>query len=331
MSDKIFGDLEIFGVVTVGSRTDGVSGAYTLPFKKGDNGTILGIAPAPSSTGLSGTMPQWLSPTSAPFNLVTASTLNTLVNSTSAATLCAANTFTLDHISDITVGISGQNGIQVASLGHNQFIISLYTPLSASLSVSPNTLEIGQSITACALNWSYNKSVVSQSLDNGIGSLPILQRAYNFTTVTPITTNRSFTVTGNDGTQNANSTATIGFYKRRFWGTIPAVSGGLPSNAQILAASSELSSGRGKSITFDCSTPSGGNFFWYCFPTSYGLSSVTVNNLSFTDWYSPSTPGVGSVSPATITVTNAYGHAETYYIYRVFNVQFGSSIPVVFG
>lgn len=331
MSDKIFGDLEIFGVVTVGSRTDGVSGNYTLPFKKGNEGTILGIAAAPSSTGLSGTMPQWLSPTDEPFNLVTASTLNTLVNSTSAATLCAANTFTLDHLSNIDVGISGQNGIQVSVVGTNQFIISLYTALSASLSVSPNTLEIGQSITACVLNWSYNKSVVSQSLDNGIGSLPIGQRTYNFTTVTPITTNRSFTVSGHDGTQGANSTASIGFYKRRFWGTIPASTGGLPTNSQILAASSELSSGRSKSITFNCSTPSGGNHFWYCYPTSYGLSSVTINNLSFTDWYSPSTPAAGSVTPATITVTNAYGHAETYYIYRVFNVQFGAAIPVVFG
>jgi len=95
MADKIFGDLDIFGVITVGSRTDGISGAYTLPFQKGDNGTILGIAQAPSSTGLSGTMPQWLLPTDAPFNLVNVNTLNTLVSSTSAATLYAANQFAL--------------------------------------------------------------------------------------------------------------------------------------------------------------------------------------------------------------------------------------------
>jgi hypothetical protein len=331
MPDKIFGDLEIFGVVTVGSRTDGVSGAYTLPFKKGDNGTILGIAPAPSSTGLSGTMPQWLSPTDAPFNLVTASTLDTLVNSTSAATLCAANQFTLDHLGDVSVGISGQNGIQVSVVGNNQFIISLYTPLSASLSVSPNTLEIGQSITACALSWSYNKSVVSQSLDNGIGSLHIAQRTYSFTTPTPITSNRSFTVSGHDGTQGANASATIGFYKRRFWGTIPASQNSLPTNSQLLAGSSELSTGRGKSITYNCSTPVGGNFFYYAYPTAYGAASTTVNGFPFSDWFNPLDLANGTVNPTTVSVTGQYGHIENYFVYRVFNVQNGASIPVVYG
>jgi hypothetical protein len=330
MADKIFGDLDVFGVITVGSRTDGTSGEYTLPFNKGNNGSILGVAPAPSSTGLSGTMVQWLNPTASPLNLVTGDTLNSLVNSTSAATLCAANLFTLEHLGDVSVGITGQNGIQVAVVGNNQFIISLYTALSASLSVSPNTLEIGQSITACSLNWSYNKAVVSQSLDNGIGSLPIGQRAYSFTTPTPITSNRSFTVIGNDGTQNANSTATISFYKRRYWGTIPSSQNTLPTNAQLLTGSSELATGRGKSITYNCSTPVGGNFFYYAYPASYGNSNVTVNGFPFSDWFNPSNPPIGTVTPSTVSVTGQYGHVENYLVYRVYNPQNGASIPVVY-
>jgi hypothetical protein len=331
MSDKIYGDLEVFGVVTIGSRTDGISGEYTLPYKKGNNGSILGIAPAPSSTSLSGTMVQWLDPSSDILNLVTGDSLNSLVNSTSAATLCAANLFTLEHLDDVSVGISGQSGIEVAVVGNNQFIISLYTALSASLSVSPNTLEFGQSITACALNWSYNKSVVSQSIDNGIGTLGIAVRNYNFTTITPITTNRSFTVTGNDGTQNANSTATVSFYKRRYWGTIPASQNTLPTNAQLLAGSSEFSTGRGKSITYNCSTPSGGRYFYYSYPSSYGVSNVTVNGFPFSDWFDPNNPPIGTVTPSTISVTGQYGHIENYLVYRVYNPQNGASIPVVYG
>jgi hypothetical protein len=330
MTDKVFGDLEVFGVITVGSNTGSSSGnAYTLPYVKGASSTFLGIAPAPSATGLTGNMVQWLDGTQAPFNYVTNSQLSALTNSTSAATLSAANQFTLAHLQAVNIGISGQNGIQVQQLSGNNFIISLYIALTASMSVSPNSLEIGQSITACSLNWSYNKSIVSQSINNGIGALSSLLRTHNFTTSTPISSNLSFIVTGNDGTQNASSTATINFFKRRFWGTIPAAQGDLPTNSQILASSSEFSSNRSKSITYDCSTPSGGNYFFYTYPVVYGLSSVTVSNLSFADWFVP--PNVQSTTPATITVTNQYGYNESYYIYRVWNVQNGASIPVVFG
>jgi hypothetical protein len=254
-----------------------------------------------------------------------------LTNSTSSATLCAANEFTLLHLSDVAVGITGANGIQVTQLSGNNFIISLYTPLSASLSVSPNTLEVGQSITACSLNWSYNKNIISQSLDNGIGSLPSLQRTYSFTSVTPITSNRSFTVTGYDGTQNANSTATISFYKKRYWGTIPSSQNSLPTNAQLLAGNNELSSGRSKSITYNCSVPSGGNYFYYAYPAVYGQANVTVNGFPFSDWFNPTNPSTGTVTPSTVSVTGQYGHIENYLVYRVFNVQNGASIPVVYG
>lgn len=291
MSDKVLGDLEIFGVVTIGSRTDGTSGVYTLPFDKGADGTVLGVAPAPSSTGLSGTMVQWIK---AP-------------------------------------QLVGGNGIEVIQTTGNQLIISLYVPLSASLSVSPNSFEIGQSITACNLSWSYNKDVVSQSLNNGIGSLPPLQRSYVYTTIVPITSNRSFTLTGNDGTNNASSTANINFNKRRYWGTIPASQNTFPTNAQILAGSSEFASNRNKSITYNCSTPVGGNYFYYCYPTSYGLSNVTVNGFPFSDWFDPNNLSEGMVLPTTIPVTSQYGYIENYYIYRVFNVQNGASIPVVYG
>ena len=325
MSDKIFGDLEIFGVVTVGSGAP--SGSYTLPYNKGNDGSILGIAPAPSSTGLSGTMVQWLDPYSSPFNFVTSAQLNSLTNSTSAATLCAANQFTLNNI--INVEITGQGGITVTEVSTNHFIIALYVPLTASLSVIPSTQECGQSITAAALSWSYNKSIISQNLDNGIGSLSAALRAYNYTTVVPITSSRSFSITGNDGTQNAYSTATVSFYSKRYWGTVPS-SGSLPSNAELLAGSGELTSTRVKTITYNCSTPSGGNYFYYCYPKSFGLATITINNLSFSDWYDPLNPLVATTTPATISVTGQYGAVKDYYMYRNFVAQYGASIPVVY-
>jgi hypothetical protein len=350
MANPIHGDLNIYGVVTIGARTDNMSAgeAYTLPYNKGANLSVLAISQAPSSTGLSGTMVQWVDLTDSPFNLVTSATMSaaiaTAVEGITAGvvSLSGAGSVTVTSIgvnsflisggsSAAPVGITGQNGIQVTNVATNQFIISLYTALTASLAVSPNSLEVGQSITAAALTWSYNKaSVVSQSLDNGIGSLSVGLRAYNYTQSQPITANKTFNLTANDGTQSAGSAATISFSKKRFWGTLPVISGGLPSNAQILAANQELSSSRNKSITYNCAVPSGGNFFWYAYPVTYGLASVTVNNFSFAAWYDPSNPGVASVSPTAISFTNAYGHTENYYMYRVFNAQNGASIPVVF-
>lgn len=315
MATPIHGDLNIYGVVTVGSRTENISSgeAYTLPYNKGANLSVLAITQAPTSTGLTGTMVQWVDPTASPLNLVTSFTLSAAINAIPP------------------VGITGQSGITVIQVSANQFIISLYVPLTASLSSIPSSLEVGQSITAATLNWSYNKpAVVSQSIDNGIGSLAIGLRTYNYTTSTPITSNKTFTLTGNDGVQNANSSATITFSKKRYWGTSPSISAGLPGNAQILAGNQELSSTRVKTITFDCSTPSGGNFFWYTYPTAFGLANVTINNLTFASWFDPATSGSPSVSPATISVTNPYGHVENYYMYRVFNVQNGSNIPVSF-
>lgn len=354
MSTPIYGDLNIYGVVTIGSRTENTSSgeSYTLPYNKGSNLSVLAIAQAPSSTGLSGSIVQWVDLTSSPFNLVTSSAMSAAISAAISSAISSisginveisgvggvvvteigVNSFLISGGStQPPVAITGQNGIQVNQVATNQFVISLYTALTASLAVAPNSLEVGQSITAASLTWSYNKaSVVSQSIDNGIGSLSVGLRAYNYTTSQSITANKTFTLTGNDGTQNATSSATISFSTKRYWGTIPSISGGLPSNSQILAASQELSTSRNKSITFNCATPSGGNYFWYAYPTAYGLASVTVNNFSFAAWYDPLNPGTASVSPATITVTNPYGHSENYYIYRVFNAQNGSSIPVVF-
>lgn len=235
------------------------------------------------------------------------------------------------EVDAIIVGITGQNSILVTQVGKNQFVISIGTPLSVDLSVSPSTNEIGSQVTGANLTWSINNTIISQSIDNGIGSLPIGDRDYLYLASPPITSNRTFTITANDGSTSDTDTATVSFYKRRFWGTIPSVSGGIPSNSQLLAGNSELSSSRTKTINYNCATPSGGNYFYYCYPTSYGLATATINNLVFSDWYDPLNPPDASTSPATISVTNQYGHVENYYMYRSYNVQNGSSITVVYG
>lgn len=360
MTDKLYGDLNVFGVVSVGVRTDGSSGSYTLPYTKGVVGDILATVSAPISTGILD-YTQWTSPsklglaTSSLVASTSAQTLslansyvtatsggivsaanqytNSLVADTSSATLTSANLFALSLLSSGgLVGITGQNGIYVTQVGINQFIISLYTQITSNLSVSPSLLEIGQTVNSVNLNWSYNKpAVVSQSLDHGIGSLPINLRSYNFIPGTPITSNTSFILNASDGIGSTSDSATIEFRRKRYWGTIPSSQNSLPTNSQLLAKSSELSTSRGKTITYNCATPSGGNYFYYCYPTSYGQSNVSINNLSFNSWFDPLNPGDDATTPVTVSVTGQYGHVENYYMYRVFNPQNGSAITVVYG
>jgi hypothetical protein len=114
MSYKIYGGLDVKGILTIGD--------YNMPFKKGDNNTILSI---------SGGQLKWLTAESA--NLVTYNVLNSALNDTSAASICAANAFTINAINNIgstVVGITGLDGIEVTQVAQNQFIISLYTPLT---------------------------------------------------------------------------------------------------------------------------------------------------------------------------------------------------------
>ena len=236
-----------------------------------------------------------------------------------------------NEVSSLPVGITGQNGLQIQQVSPNQFIISLYIALTGNLSLSQSNNEIGSSISLVNLAWSYNKSIISQSLNNTIGTLPTTSTSYNYAPTLPITSNTTFILTASDGTNTINPSTSVSFLNKRYWGTLPTISGGLPSNSQILSSNSELSNSRSKTIVYDCSNPAGGNFFWFAYPASLGIGSVTVNNLSFTDWYNPSNPTVSNTTPALISLTNASGYTSNYYIYRVFNSQSGSSISVAYG
>jgi hypothetical protein len=326
MANTNYGDLEIYGVVKVGAQSSNPSAGYVLPYERGQNLTLLGMAPAPTATGLSGDMLQFVTPDQ--LNIVDNATLDTTVAEATASTLVAANTFALSILSDISVGITGVNGIQVIEVTANRFIISLYTPLSASLNVSPSTVELGVSQSPASLTWSYGGSnpVISQGiLGQSISPPPSL----NHFATGPYTSTTTFTLTASNGITNVSANATMTFLKRRYWGTIPA-SGSLPSNAQLLAGFNELSNAKAKSMTFNCAVPSGGNYFYYAYPAALGTATAVINSLVFTDWYDPLNPPVSTVSPATISVTSGTSVVENYYIYRCYNVQNGSSISAVF-
>lgn len=172
--------------------------------------------------------------------------------------------------------------------------------------------EKGQTITTVNLTWSYNKEgIESQSINNGIGALDAELRAYNHEGQT-ITTNRTYTITGNDGENDCNGSTTVAFYNKRYYGVS---ADDTLSDAEILAQlTGEFSSSRVQTRTFDCS---GGKYFYIVYPASWGTSSFKVGGLSFSD-----------MNLEVRSFTNASGYSESYNIYRPNNIQTGSAILV---
>lgn len=185
----------------------------------------------------------------------------------------------------------------------------LYVAPTVSISGGGN-YEIGSTRATTVLTWVWNKTIVSQSLNQGIGSLDLALRTYTYDT--PISTNTTFTITGTDGTTQKSASTTVNFMPKRYWGVSAKTS---LTNEEIIALSSELSTSRQQTRTFNCS---GGKYFYFAIKTSYcsGIA-FKVGGLSFSD-----------MLVETRQFTNASGYTDSYNIYRVNNIQTGSAIQV---
>lgn len=171
--------------------------------------------------------------------------------------------------------------------------------------------EIGSTVTEVNLAWSLNKPVISQTLNQGIGSIDVSLRSYQHSGQN-ITTNRTYTLTVSDGTQTKSANTTISFLPKRYWGVSEKT---VLEDADILALASELSTTRTQTRTFNCS---GGKYFYLVIKTSYcsGIK-FKVGGLAFS-----------AVDVVTRQFTNASGHTDSYNIYRPIDIQTGSAIAV---
>lgn len=142
---------------------------------------------------------------------------------------------------------------------------------------------------------------------------------------TGITANKTFKVTytapksglevsGNkvvraSGNQTTTAQAAVAFSHRRYWGASSN------PDADITALTTELSNSKAKTINFDCS---GGKYFYYAIPKALGTTTWKVGGLAFTGY-----------TLTEKTITNEYGLAVTYYVYRSAELQTGSAINAV--
>lgn len=193
----------------------------------------------------------------------------------------------------------------------------LYIPIQLLLTNDQNTLEIGQTANEVTLTWTINKTVVSQSIDNGVGSIDPTLRTYQITIPSPgLSTNRTYTLTVNDGTRNGSASTSVLFENKAYWGASALTS---LTTSDILALSNQaFATSRQRSVTYNCSATA---YPYYCYPAAWGApSNVMVGGLAFSDF-----------TATQQSFTNAHGHTSSYYVVRFNNIQTGANIAVTWG
>lgn len=185
----------------------------------------------------------------------------------------------------------------------------LYFDLTISLSSDKGTtVEKGTTLSNVGFRWTYNKSVVSQAF-NGV-NLDSSIRNYTFTG--SFNSNKTFTLSANDGEKNFSKSISFNFLNGRYWGVSQATD---YDSAFILSLSKELSSSRAKTFTVNCGE---GQHIFYCIPTSFGTPTFTVGGFS---------GGFNKVN--TLQFTNSSGFTESYDVWKSTNSNLGNTTVVV--
>jgi len=186
-------------------------------------------------------------------------------------------------------------------------------PLISSFTNNVNIAEIGSTVANVNLNWAVNKTMVSQSINNGVGAIDVGVTTKQLTALN-ITTATSWALTVTDDVNaTAVKTTSIAFQNKRYWGTS---ANDVLTNAQILALGSEFAT---SSVTTKALDASGGKYLYFAVPTSFALdvSKFKIGGLSNSDWVK-----------TTISFTNASGYTSSYDVFRSGNLQTGSDIAV---
>lgn len=178
-------------------------------------------------------------------------------------------------------------------------------PAVSSFTNNIGTVEKGSVITSVVLAWSFNKTMASASINNGIGSVQGVTTIAH--TAQNITTNRTYTITVNDGTNNASRNTNVIFQNKRYHGT--SANADLASFDILSLQNSELSDSRLQTRTIN----GNGQYIYFAFPESFGVPVFNVNGLVNTAFTS-----------IIKSFTNSKGHTENYRLVRMNTLQFGT-------
>lgn len=184
-----------------------------------------------------------------------------------------------------------------------------------SFSGGSTQYDLGRQLNSLSFAWSLNKSIVSQTLTGPPEMTPVtlIPSQRNVTvSLANLSSNATFTLTVNDGTNQVQSSFSVQFNNRNFFGD--AVIPGSLNSAFVMSLQSILKSNRSHSYLTNAV---GSQYNWYCFPSRYGTPTFYYNGFE------------GSFSKIqTLSFTNAYGFTENYEIYRSDYPDIGPGIGI---
>ncbi len=191
--------------------------------------------------------------------------------------------------------------------------------VAPDITVFTNTVgnvEKGSTVNTVTLNWTLNKpDVISQTVTGTNISptvVPIADRTVSLTSLA-LTTNGTWTLTIDDGTNTDADTTSVNFYNKVHFGA--AVIPGSIDSAFILTLTGELRADRLKNFTV---TPGASQYIWFAIPVAYGAATFTVGGFEG-----------GFEAPVVVSHTNDSGSTEDYNVYRSTNSNLGNTTVIV--
>ena len=195
----------------------------------------------------------------------------------------------------------------------NKLIADYYyvAPSVTSFTATPagGTYEIGSTVKApITFNWSYNKDITTQTLtDCPLVDETVRTATYN----TDITTNKTFTLSANDGKNNVSKNISYSFTNKVWYGSAAE---GTYDDAFILGlATGKLQTSKSGTYTV---TVADREYFFIAMPQSYNNSDTLTGKIGGfeTDFSKVST----------VSHTNASGHVANYNVYKSTNASLGA-------
>ena len=178
---------------------------------------------------------------------------------------------------------------------------------------SRTAYEMGEKVTSVTFTWAYNKDMVSQTLTGcDLADETVRTATYN----TEFNSNKTFTLSASDGTNNTSANKSFTFQNKVHHGSasIPATY----DSAFILSLNGALKGSKSGTYTVNVGT---NQYFYIAMPTSFNNSDVLVGKVGGFD------TEFGKV--ATVSHTNASGYTCDYNIYKSTNSNLGSISMVI--
>lgn len=182
-------------------------------------------------------------------------------------------------------------------------------PKINSFTMTPSTAEyeVGQTVSEVSFAWAYNKDVVSQTLtDCTLADNTVRTATYS----TPISSNKTFTLTASDGEKSVTASKSISFKHKIYWGS-SATTADFTSAFILGLSGKKFATGYKGSYSM---TVGSGEYGYLCYPSSWGnVSSWWIGGFEVT-----------TTDCGTISFTNASGNVTTFRITRTSKPGLGS-------